>query len=787
MAIKAYANNVLFYKSDNPSMRTILEPKLKLEINKAGSFSFSLYKNNPIYSQLQPLKTEIRVEDGDTLLFRGRVLEVKRDIFQQKKVTCEGDLTFLLDSQLAPVKVTETVRNFLIRVLNNHARQVDEQKWFYIGDTTISEANTSTEFDVTSYTSSSDVIDSQLLQVYGGILRTRYVNGTAFLDYIEDPSVNEAGFPVNDQGVRYGVNLIEFDEEYPVQDIFTVLLPIGKNKITIADVNNGSIFLEHQEAIAKFGRIVKVESWDDITNKNTLKSKAQAFLNNQAKVFPNDLTVKAVDLRCLDKTNTPIKLGDMVKVKIKPLDVDTTLFCLSIEYDFDNPENNSYKLGTFIPADKHKGSKKSSGGGGGRSRGGSGSSGKKLSSGLSDVTAEVADVKEQAKQDLELVYNNIDLKADNIMTLEGREIQLSAAIENHQSLITATGYALSLEVTNRQSGDNALASRISLAEDEIDLSVKKGSVINSINMSTESIVIQASKIELSGEVSAVSMQVDNLINGRMTATNIRAVSGDFQYLTVGTGGNSYKGASWHNVIRDGYVNSSHVNYLGDDDMNLTHYHSLTCSVNDTTGVVTFRLGVPQATAPTPSFNMADTTFFRDSVSAAKASMKIALDTTNHSISVSENGTLSGASVTSSTTLTYDSNTHKYTASGAAKISTTTMHTSSAESGTEAWNAVTLSNPTWNGSKSNNHSTYTVAAANGQYKSQAVYVAQDSGWSNGRKYIYLVPGSSNINDYVASATVNLPSDNSLTWSIRPAVATGTVYVTIGGRQYSHTFS
>ena len=408
MAFSVFADGSLLYSSVDLGEDKIINPKLKVELNKAGNFTFSMLPTHSMYTSLHPMKTVITVVQDDVQLFRGRVIECKSDFFKQLNVTCEGDLAFLLDSVVAPFKYVDsnkkTIRQIFKKIVDEHNSQVENWKKFSYSDDYItvtiddtSSVSATDEFDHTSYSDSSSTLTQELLDAYGGILRTRTMGNATYLDYIKDPSQTNTNYPLNDQEIQFSVNLLDIDQSYPVSDIFTILLPLGGDKVTIESVNNGSKYLENQEAINKFGRIVKVEQWSDERDKNKLLKKAQEYLKVHSQIFQNDLTIKAIDLHYLDPTNTQLQLGDRVRCVSEPHDIDTTLVCLSIDYDLQNPENNTYKIGSYIKSDKHKGkiSKSSSKGRSGSRR--KGSSSTSLSEIMAGTTTEAEETKEDEK------------------------------------------------------------------------------------------------------------------------------------------------------------------------------------------------------------------------------------------------------------------------------------------------------------------------------------------------------------------------------------------------------
>lgn len=103
-------------------------PEVKLELNKAGSFQFSIYPPHPYYNRLFKMKTRIDVVLNGETIFGGRVLYTNVDLRLQKKVYCEGALSYLLDtiqeSHDFDSTITQyydmTVYEFLDRILVKH-------------------------------------------------------------------------------------------------------------------------------------------------------------------------------------------------------------------------------------------------------------------------------------------------------------------------------------------------------------------------------------------------------------------------------------------------------------------------------------------------------------------------------------------------------------------------------------------------------------------------------------------------------------------------------------------
>ena len=98
---RVYSDDLLLYHSKLESLK-IFNPSVELEVNKTGSFQFTIYPDHSRYSLIKKLKSIITVYRDDYLLFRGRVLDDEIGWHNEKKIACEGELAFLLDSIMRP-------------------------------------------------------------------------------------------------------------------------------------------------------------------------------------------------------------------------------------------------------------------------------------------------------------------------------------------------------------------------------------------------------------------------------------------------------------------------------------------------------------------------------------------------------------------------------------------------------------------------------------------------------------------------------------------------------------
>ena len=126
--------------AEYPGDETLIEPHVKNEMGKAGSFEFAMESTNPWYGSLNQLTTLMRVVyDGDTI-FYGRVLNIDTDMWGRRKVHCEGALAFLIDTLSIATKEHErekiSLAQYISNVITSHNNMVTDEptKQFVLGE-----------------------------------------------------------------------------------------------------------------------------------------------------------------------------------------------------------------------------------------------------------------------------------------------------------------------------------------------------------------------------------------------------------------------------------------------------------------------------------------------------------------------------------------------------------------------------------------------------------------------------------------------------------------------------
>lgn len=330
----------------------LLDPKVTLEVNTAGSFEFKLPPGHPQYDLPQKMKSLIEVWHDDEQIFAGRPTTNKVDFYKRRYIKCEGQLAYLNDSIQRPAEYHDiTVRGYLETLINVHNAQVDESKRFEVGIVTVTDNNDSL-FRYTNYNSTMKEIKEDLIDDLGGYLRVRNHNGHRYIDYIAEFD------NLCSQSIQFGENLLDYASNIDVTDIATAVIPLGarletssiaalEERLTIKTVNKGVDYLKNDEAVKKYGFIVKTVTWDNVATPEMLKSKGEKWLTDEQ--FENMvLEVKAVDLHYTDEQIEQFKLYDMIPVHSTPHGLNRNFPLSKMTINLNSPASNTFTLGTTV-------------------------------------------------------------------------------------------------------------------------------------------------------------------------------------------------------------------------------------------------------------------------------------------------------------------------------------------------------------------------------------------------------------------------------------------------------
>lgn len=360
---------------------TVNNPKLKLETNKVGELTFTIYDDHPHFNQIKKLKSIIRVYqfrkgvsiDG-RLIYKGRVIEDTQDFDNAKVIECESKLAMLLDSQTPPFDLKEGVltvngqtvegadgspQSLFKWVIEQHNAQVEEWQRFELDETpvtntykidgedytktvpkycTVVDKNDNIVRSNTNYDSTFNTVQSKFIDLLGGYINVKYdvEKDGKLVDYIE--YVHDFTETATQQ-IEFGENLLDISQVVSGAEVATVLIPLGKSEgessLTIAEIMDGEYNdtgdlatggdivksgdrIYSKQYVAEYGKIAKVVEFEDVTDAANLFNKSIAKLKNESVYLGATITLKAVDLAIVDKDIESFYFQDKIRVFSRP-------------------------------------------------------------------------------------------------------------------------------------------------------------------------------------------------------------------------------------------------------------------------------------------------------------------------------------------------------------------------------------------------------------------------------------------------------------------------------------
>lgn len=360
---------------------TVSNPKLKLETNKVGELTFTIYDTHPYFEKIKKLKSIIRVYqfrdsvsvDGK-LIFKGRVIEDEQGFDNEKVIECESKLAMLIDSQTPPFALEngaltsggQTIytgdaspASLFKWVIDEHNKQVEDWQRFALDETqvtidytidgqkvtktvpkycTVVDANDTITRSNSAYDTTFNTITSKFVELLGGYINVKYdvEKDGELVDYIE--YVHDFTDTAT-QKIEFGENLLDISQVVSGADVATVLIPLGKSEgessTTIAGIADGTYNdtgdldatgdivksgdrIWSKEYVAEYGKIAKVINFDDVAEEANLFKKAIAKLKNETVFLGATIELKAVDLALVDKDIESFYWQDKIIVYSKP-------------------------------------------------------------------------------------------------------------------------------------------------------------------------------------------------------------------------------------------------------------------------------------------------------------------------------------------------------------------------------------------------------------------------------------------------------------------------------------
>lgn len=488
----------------------IQKPKMVQEANRIGSVTFTIFPGHPEYNQIDLLTSVVSVYRDGTLVMQARPVYRKRKMRGGIEYKCEELLARLNDFCCRPFSRTESISNFIDYVLASYNARVASSEQ-------ITKGNVYVTGDTMEYTQNQcyghfDTLVSMLVENHGGYLQARYTTNGIYLDYLR-----EQDLPLSGQTIQFGKNLADLFLETDAAEAFSVLVPQGATTqsqvngttvvryVDISSVNSGMDYLESSTGIALFGRREAVEYWNDISDPAELKAKAQAFLDENAVKFAESVELSAADLHNMDVSIPAFQFLHRVKAESAFHDLSHIYPIEKLEIPIGDPEDADISLGKP----------------------------------LEPLSERIANEERQAK---------------------GSYDEFRFIVEGSGLYINKNGvWAFS------QDTSTGLGSQFQIINTGISSKVSAGDIASTINQTAQSVLIQASKIDLDGYVTANQLSAEigsfyNASTGTLSASWITSQGGQIGDLTVSGTLNVGVGntASWQSTTIGGVT----LHYIG---------------------------------------------------------------------------------------------------------------------------------------------------------------------------------------------------------------------------------
>lgn len=332
--------NLLYYPNDETY--AILNSTLQLALNEAGSFEFDIPTYNLRYNDFKLRKSMIQVLQNGEEIFYGEVREVKVNADFTKHVYAVGELAFLFDSIQPQGRYLTSPLDAVTEIIAKHNAQVEDRKKFKISHIDVTDNDNQIYF----YTNGEDtlsIIRQKICDVLDGYIHiTKDTSGERYISIVPLSYFGQCT-----QEIQFGENLLDYSCNMSASDIATCVVPRGVKleetqrtadavegldeyltiKGTTTDYyhkNTDDIFVQLDEAIANFGYVRVLKTWDDVTIAENLKTKAIEWLKS-AQYEAMTLELKALDMAQFDVNIDTFNLGNSVHIWALPYGMDTRL------------------------------------------------------------------------------------------------------------------------------------------------------------------------------------------------------------------------------------------------------------------------------------------------------------------------------------------------------------------------------------------------------------------------------------------------------------------------------
>ena len=369
-----YGSDILWEPYSN-SEDSIYDASMSVNINAAKYLDFTMPPTHSLYNKVAERAKIVWLYSDDKIIYKGFISKISIDMYGYKSISCTSVMDYLNDTHVRdystisgeqPLTAPSSYDGLFQWYIDQHNKNCrNSNKRFKVGvnQAAVLDENNYIYRSSTQFPTTAEEIDDKILSS-GGYIFERYEANNNILDFYAD--AHEA----NTQILDFGVNITDFTKEIDTEELYTAVYATGytpdppKNNpdkemkpISLSSLpNNVSEYnydyykkgdiLYSVSGVQRYGYREYHYSNNDITTTSYLLKAAGVVLT---KLLAPTITldVKAVDLALfMDNGYEHLQLGQAVRVRSKPHDVDEYLMISAIDLDLQDPGNTSYTIGT---------------------------------------------------------------------------------------------------------------------------------------------------------------------------------------------------------------------------------------------------------------------------------------------------------------------------------------------------------------------------------------------------------------------------------------------------------
>lgn len=309
-----YVDGRLLFAAGMPGYE-IVDGTISEAVGSASSATIKLPPSNIMRDVPVKRASVISIRKDGAEVFRGSVVDTTTDLRGMRTYSIDSAMMWLADICKPPHTINAmAVSTYLGALVTQYNAGCLAGKQIKLGK--VGASLPSITLAASEYKSMLDLA-KEAASVSGGELRIRYADGAVYLDCLASYDHRCS------QTVELRKNLLGLTDEIDGADLVTRVYPVGKDGLTIEDVNGGHVYLVNAAAEGIYGRIDGTLR-ADTDDASVLKATAASYLA-QHSGLSRGIQVTAADLSAQDIMIESFAIGDSVRVVSPPHGIDTIM------------------------------------------------------------------------------------------------------------------------------------------------------------------------------------------------------------------------------------------------------------------------------------------------------------------------------------------------------------------------------------------------------------------------------------------------------------------------------